>query len=71
MKAFVARPRSRAVGAGEGTAGNPVAAGPVTTHVNMRTEYGFDTRPSDHSGQFNRTIQQVAGLYERILETLK
>ena len=34
-------------------------------HVNLQ-DYGFDGRESDHSGQFNRRIQQVHELYREI-----
>jgi hypothetical protein len=71
MKSFVSRPRSKAVGAGEGTAANPLAAGPITRNVNMRTDFGFGREDFDHSGQFTRKIQQLGGLYESLYEILK
>ena len=71
MKSFVARPRSRAVGAGEGTAANPLASGPIRANVNMRTTFGFGREDYDHSGQFNRRIQQVYDLYGRVFDIVK
>ena len=69
MKSFVARPRSKAAGAVEGAGGNPNPAGMVD--ANLRTTYHFDTRDTDHSGQFNRRIQQVDDLYENILSVVQ
>jgi pimeloyl-ACP methyl ester carboxylesterase len=62
MKAFIARPRSKAVGAVDASLGNRPS---IMQHVNLQ-EYGFDGRESDHSGQFNRRIQQVHELYREI-----
>ena len=71
MKSFVARPRSKALGAVEGTPSNPLAASPITGSVNMRTFYGFGNQDFDHSGQFNRSIQELDGLYNRIFEIVR
>ena len=58
MKAFIARSRSKAVGA-TGTTG-----GAVSDAVNLEVNYGFTGNDYDHSGQFNRPIQQVDDLYK-------
>jgi hypothetical protein len=71
MKAFVARPRSKALGAVEGADGNPLPHGPITGDVNMRTLFDFGLDESDHSVQFNRRIQQLDGLYSRISELIR
>jgi alpha/beta hydrolase family protein DUF900/thrombospondin type 3 repeat protein len=57
VKAFVARSRSRAVGAQGAT------SGPIFDSVNLNDIYDFNESRSDHSGQFTRTIQQVWNLY--------
>jgi len=69
MKAFVARPRSKAVGAVDASMGN-LPSGSVKENVNLQT-YGFDRRDSDHSGQFTRRIQEVDGLYRDIHDIVK
>ncbi len=58
---FVARPRTRAVGAEE------LASGVIDSRVNLKTQFGFDTRPGDHSGQYTRSIQVVWPFYSRFL----
>jgi hypothetical protein len=71
MMAFVARPRSKAVGAVgfapnlKGAVETNKPSTSVMNHVDLRT-YGFNEDRTDHSGQFNRPIQEVWGLYERI-----
>jgi hypothetical protein len=41
-------------------------------HVNLNAApYNFDDRESDHSGQFNRRIQEVSELYRDIAAILK
>lgn len=64
---FVARPRSKAVGAQAGV-GN-VVNGP---EYNLQSQLGFTTATYDHSGQFNRNIQttQVRGFYFRLRQNL-
>jgi len=64
---FVARPRSKAVGAQAGV-GN-VVNGP---EYNLQSQLGFTAATYDHSGQFNRNIQttQVQGFYSRLLQNL-
>ena len=62
IKSFIARPRSKAVGAVDASLGNRPG---IMQHVNLQ-DYGFDGRESDHSGQFNRRIQQVHELYREI-----
>ena len=61
MKAFIARPRSKAIGAVDDALGNRPQ---IMEHVNLNASpYNFDNRESDHSGQFNRRIQEVDELY--------
>jgi hypothetical protein len=57
---FVARPRSKAVGAQAGAQGQILGA-----EVNLETQLGFGNGTFDHSGQFNRNIQDpvVNGFY--------
>jgi pimeloyl-ACP methyl ester carboxylesterase len=64
---FVARPRSKAVGAQAGV-GN-VVNGP---EYNLQSQLGFTAATYDHSGQFNRNIQtpQVQGFYFNLLRAL-
>ena len=62
---FVARPRSRAVG----SEGNSAVV--FTTSIDLQTEYGFTRDQGDHSGQFNRRIQQLDGFYRRVLQEVK
>ena len=65
MMAFIARPRSRAVGA-EGRTGSPIRGG-----VNLEgSSYGFGNKRYDHSGQFNRTIQVLQPFYRKLAEKL-
>jgi pimeloyl-ACP methyl ester carboxylesterase len=71
IKAFVARPRSRAAGAVEGSNDNPEAGGSINRNVNLRTGFGFGTEPSDHSGQFERRCQQVDALYSTISDLVR
>ena len=65
VMAFVARPRSYAVGAQPGVQG--VITG---TEVDLNAEFGFDRDVADHSGQYTRTIQQLRGFYSTLLERL-
>lgn len=60
MKAFIARSRTKAVGAID-SVGSPIGAS-----VNLQDRYGFGSSRPDHSGQFTRRIQQVFGLYKEI-----
>jgi pimeloyl-ACP methyl ester carboxylesterase len=68
MKAFIARPRSKAVGAVDASLGNRPA---IMEHVNLNAPpYSFDNREQDHSGQFNRRIQEVDDLYRDMIAIL-
>ncbi|MDQ3566315.1 MAG: alpha/beta hydrolase [Pseudomonadota bacterium] len=61
MMAFVARPRSKAVGADGATRGS------VGSDVDLRDEeYGFTSADYDHSGQFNRRIQVLSDFYRTL-----
>jgi hypothetical protein len=62
---FVARPRSKAIGA------EPNSSSVFSDSVNLGTEDGFDGRASDHSGQFNRDIQQLNKFYQDIYKELE
>ena len=61
MKAFVARSRTKAAGAGS-------IGGCVDENISLKAQYGFGTARSDHSGQFTRRIQLVDDLYRLIRE---
>ncbi|HEU0047799.1 MAG TPA: alpha/beta hydrolase, partial [Nitrososphaera sp.] len=63
--AFVARPRSKAVGA---ETHNASVFGSV---VNLQPLCGFGADSQDHSGQFNWRIQQLGSLYQRLFEDLQ
>ncbi len=68
MTAFVARSRSKAVGAVDASLQNRPAN---MEHVNLNASpYNFDNREDDHSGQFNRRIQEVNELYQDITAIL-
>ena len=61
---FVARPRSKAVGALDGVRGM------IQGEVDLTGRFGFGRTMAEHSAQFNWTIQQVHGYYEQILTEL-
>jgi hypothetical protein len=63
MKAFVARSRTKAVGAFRG-------GGSLDAAENLR-DFGFRNERPDHSGQFTRNIQAVDTLYKRIRERIE
>ena len=65
MKAFVARSRTKAVGALD------YAGGPIGAKINLRDDYGFGRERSDHSGQFTRNIQKLGSLYKKMRDTLE
>src|SRR5882724_6443983 len=66
MKAFVARSRTKAVGAFPN--GNTV----FTANVNLHSPpYNFGRQRLDHSGQFTRNIQEVDALYNAIRKALE
>jgi hypothetical protein len=65
LMAFIARPRSYAVGAQLGVQG--VIHGP---EINLNAQYGFGDAESDHAGQFNRSIQNTDSFYHTLLNTL-
>lgn len=62
--AFVGRSRSRALGAMTN------AMGRINETVQLDVDFGFTSNRSDHSAQFNRDIQDVAGFYQRLIEEL-
>jgi pimeloyl-ACP methyl ester carboxylesterase len=59
IKSFVARSRTKAVGAFLG-------GGSLGATENLREDFGFRNVRADHSGQFTRNIQAVEALYKRI-----
>jgi pimeloyl-ACP methyl ester carboxylesterase len=63
MKAFVARSRTKAVGAFAG-------GGSIGSTENLR-DFGFGNQRPDHSGQFTRNVQQVDLLYKRMRERIE
>jgi hypothetical protein len=65
VMAFAARPRSYAVGAQPGV--DSVILG---SEVDLAGAFGFGREESDHSGQFNRAIQQVLNFYFTLLRRL-
>jgi hypothetical protein len=62
--AYVARPRSKAIGA------EPNSAAVFTNSIDLTT-YGFTGVLADHSGQFARRIQLVGDFYQAIFDELK
>ncbi|MDD5201253.1 MAG: alpha/beta hydrolase [Terrimicrobiaceae bacterium] len=69
MKAFIARPRSKAVGAVDTLFGN-LPANMEDVNLNA-APYNFDGRKGDHGGQFNRRPQELDKLYSKILEIVQ
>ena len=65
MKAFVARSRTKAVGALD------YIGGPIGAKVNLHDDYGFGNTQPDHSGQFTRNIQKLSSLYKKMRDTLE
>ena len=63
--AFVARARSKAAGAEPND-----AFASLGSSVNLRSLCGFDSDQPDHSGQFERRIQQLDPFYQRIINEL-
>jgi alpha-tubulin suppressor-like RCC1 family protein len=63
---FLARPRSKALGAlGQ-------VAGSVSINIDLNgPPYNFTQESSDHSGEFERPIQKVWDFYDTLLETLQ
>ena len=66
---FVARSRSKAFGAETHSASLVNQLGGVA--VNLETLSGFGGARDDHSGQFNRPIQQLDSFYSRLLMELE
>jgi hypothetical protein len=65
--AFVARPRSEAVGA----TGNTLGAVTVPFNVGPDTPSNFGDAKEDHGGQFNRTIQRTWDYYGELATQLR
>jgi hypothetical protein len=62
IMSFVARPRSKAIGAVAGVAG--------CIEVDLTTTCGFKDSSFEHSAQFNWQIQTASGFYHAFLTTL-
>ncbi len=62
---FVARPRSKAVGA------EIHSASVFGNVVNLQSVCNFGNGQEDHSGQFNRSIQQLNAFYQRVFQELQ
>jgi hypothetical protein len=62
---FAARPRSRAMGT------ELHSASLFNNAVNLETLCNFGAGQQDHSGQFNRSIQQVTNFYQRVFQEAK
>jgi pimeloyl-ACP methyl ester carboxylesterase len=65
IMSFVARPRSKAVGAQPGVEG-VIQGG----SVDLKGNYGFDVDRNEHSAQFNWNIQRLSGFYAQLLDKL-
>jgi len=63
--AFVARPRSQAVGALAGVAGQ-VSGG----QLDLTAHFNFQNSSQEHSAEFNWNIQRVEPFYQTLLSTL-
>ena len=63
--AFVARPRSKSAGAEE----NTPSVFPLSFDLQIQSNFGRDR--GDHSGQFNRRIQQLGNFYKRLFDEIK
>jgi pimeloyl-ACP methyl ester carboxylesterase len=61
---FVARPRSKAVGALADVGGT------ITSQVDLNANFGFDRNRDEHSAEFNWNIQRVGGFYSELLSDL-
>jgi hypothetical protein len=63
IMAFVARPRSKAVGA------LPDVNGAIQGgQLDLKANFGFDTDMGEHSAQFNWNIHRLAGFYTSLLD---
>jgi pimeloyl-ACP methyl ester carboxylesterase len=67
LLAFVARPRSKAVGALPGVGGVIQTMG----EVDLKGSFGFDTDRSEHSAQFNWNIQRLEGFYQELITKMQ
>jgi hypothetical protein len=60
--AFVARSRTQSAGT-EGS-----TRGPIDEAMNLQQEFGLTRWITDHSAQFDRTIQDIYRYYRKLLE---
>ncbi len=66
MMSFIARSRTRAVGAQENVLGS------IDAEIDLNlAPYNFDNDRYHHSGQFNLNIQELDAFYQRLLEELE
>jgi len=66
--AFVARPRSKAAGAEPHSA---LIFGTIGSAIDLHALCGLDSDRPDHSGQFNRRIQELGPFYDRMIIDLE
>ena len=67
LKLFIARPRSKAVGAVDVSQDN-LPSGAISENIDL-FGFGFRDQDYDHAGQFNRGIQQVSELVHESLKS--
>jgi hypothetical protein len=63
---FASRPRTLAVGS------QPSVHGVISGELDLEANFGFTSADYDHSGEFNRNIQDlvVQGFYPSLIENL-
>ena len=66
--AFVARPRSKAAGAEPRSA---LIFDSIGSAIDLHALCGLDSDRPDHSGQFNRRIQELGPFYDRMIIDLE
>ena len=66
VMSFVARPRSKAVGALPNVGGVIASA----EQVDLKGNFGFDAGKNEHSAEFNWNIHQTRTFYESLLNSL-
>ena len=66
VMSFVARPRSKAVGA-QPSVGGVIY---VLSEVNLNVNFGFDNKWDEHSAQFNWNIQRLNTFYAELLSEI-
>ncbi len=66
IMSFVARPRSKAVGAQPDVGGTLYTIG----EIDLKASFGFDNKKEDHSAQFNWNIQNLWPFYRTLITSL-